>query len=120
VNGNGSRLGPDLSQVGQLRRTLELEQSILDPDAEIAANNRFYRVVTKDGVTTTGRLLNLDSFSVQLLDSKEQLRSFDKSTLREHGFVEKTLMPSYRDKLSPQEIADVVSYLASLKGKVNP
>jgi mono/diheme cytochrome c family protein len=26
-------------------------------------------------------------------------------------------MPSYRDRLTPQEIADVVSYLVSLKGR---
>ena len=66
------------------------------------------------------RLLNLDTFTVQLLDSKEQLRSFVKSDVRDHGFVEKSMMPSYKEKLSPQELADVVSYLVSLKGKVNP
>jgi putative heme-binding domain-containing protein len=115
VNGNGSRLGPDLSNVGQLRRSVELETSMLDPDAEILGPNRFYRVVTRDGVTTTGRLLNLDSFTVQLLDSKEQLRSFQKSNLRDFGFIEKSPMPSYRGKLSAQELADVVSYLVSLK-----
>ena len=117
VNGNGSRLGPDLSNVGQLRRSVELETSLLDPDAEILGGNRFYRVVTRDGVTTTGRLLNLDSFTVQLLDSKEQLRSFQKSNLRDFGFIEKSPMPTYRDKLSAQELADVVSYLVSLKEK---
>jgi putative heme-binding domain-containing protein len=117
VNGNGSRLGPDLSNVGQLRRSVELETSLLDPDAEILGTNRFYRVVTRDGVTTTGRLLNLDTFTVQLLDSKEQLRSFQKANLRDFGFVEKSPMPSYKDKLNAQELADVVSYLVSLKEK---
>jgi mono/diheme cytochrome c family protein len=29
-------------------------------------------------------------------------------------------MPSYKDKLSSQELADIVSYLASLKAEVNP
>jgi putative heme-binding domain-containing protein len=120
VNASGSRLGPDLSNIGQLRRAVELEQSLLDPDAEVLGGNRFYRVVTRDGVTTTGRLLNLDTFTVQMLDSKEQLRSFVKSDLREHGFVEKSPMPPYRDKLNPQELADLVGYLVSLKGKVNP
>ena len=33
---------------------------------------------TKDGATVTGRLLNHDTFTVQLLDTKEQLRSFVK------------------------------------------
>jgi mono/diheme cytochrome c family protein len=27
-------------------------------------------------------------------------------------------MPSYQNKLNPQELADVVSYLVSLKGRV--
>ena len=33
VKGNGSRLGPELTDIGALRRAVELEQSILDPDA---------------------------------------------------------------------------------------
>lgn len=120
VSGTGSRLGPDLSDIGQKRRAVELERSLVDPDAEILGNNRFYRVVLKDGSVVTGRLLNLDTFSVQLLDSKEQLRSFVKSDVREHGFVDKSTMPSFKDKLTAQELADVVSYLVSLKGKPTP
>ncbi len=120
VNAVGSRLGPDLSNIGQLRRAVDLERSLVDPNAEILGQSRFYRVVTNDGATITGRLLNLDTFTIQLLDSKEQLRSFLKSDLREHGFQEKSLMPAYRDRLTDQELADVVSYLVSLKGKVNP
>jgi mono/diheme cytochrome c family protein len=50
------------------------------------------------------------------MDTKEQLRSFVKADLREHGFAP-TPMPSYKDKLTPQEMADVVSYLASLKAR---
>jgi putative heme-binding domain-containing protein len=120
VNGLGSRLGPDLSDVGQQRRAVDLERSLVDPDAEVLGTNRFYHVTTKDGVTTTGRLLNLDTFTVQMLDAKEQLRSFVKADLRDHGFAEKSTMPSYKTTLTPQELADVVSYLTSLKGKATP
>ena len=115
VNGSGSRVGPDLSRVGQLRRTIELEQSLLEPAAEVLPANRFYRVTMKDGAAVTGRLLNHDTFTVQILDSKEQLRSFEKSELKDYGFVA-TPMPSYKGRLDPQETADVVSYLVSLKG----
>ncbi len=120
VDGVGGRLGPDLSDIGRLRRAVELETSIVDPGKEILYTNRTYRVVTKNGVTVTGRLLNLDTFTVQMLDNKEQLRSFEKANLRDFGFVDSSPMPSYKDKLNPQELADVVSYLVSLKGKVNP
>jgi putative heme-binding domain-containing protein len=117
VNGVGSRVGPNLSNVGSLRRAVELEQSLVEPSAEVRADHRYYRAVTRDGEDITGRLLNLDTFTVQLIDADERLRSLDKSNLSVHGFVNGTPMPSYRNRLSPQELADVVSYLVSLKGE---
>ena len=116
VKGKGARLGPELTDIGAIRRAVELERSILDPDAEILPQNRFFRVVTKDGVTTTGRLLNQDAFTVQLFDEKERLLSFSKANLKEYAFIEKSPMPSYRGKLSPKELADLVGFLVSLKG----
>jgi putative heme-binding domain-containing protein len=116
VNGSGSRLGPDLSDIGQLRRAGELERSLVEPDAEIHPANRPFRVVARDGTTTTGRLLSHDSFMVQMLDSQQQLRSFTKANLREYAFVDKSPMPSARDSLSSEEIVDVIRYLVSLTG----
>jgi putative heme-binding domain-containing protein len=116
VNGKGSRLGPDLSDVGATRPLAELHQSLLEPDAAIRAGNRFYQVVTKDGAKITGRLLNQDSFSVQLLDANERLVSLSKSSLREFGFLKISPMPSVRGRLSLQEVDDLVGYLVTLKG----
>jgi putative heme-binding domain-containing protein len=111
----GSRVGPDLSDVGSRRSAAELERALLDPGADVAPPNRTYRVELQDGTIVTGRLLGHDTFTVRLLDTREQLRSFAKSEVREAGFVASP-MPSYRGKLSPQEIADMVSYLSSLRG----
>jgi len=116
VYGVGSRVGPDLSDIGALRRVAEIEVSILDPNAEVLPQNRYYRVTTKSGETITGRLLNEDSFSVQLLDTKERLLSFQRTDLRAAGFLSESQMPSYRDKLSKAERDDLVTYLVSLKG----
>jgi putative heme-binding domain-containing protein len=116
VNGNGSRIGPDLSEIGALRRAAELKSSIVAPNEEILLQNRTYRVVTRDGETITGRLLNQDSFTIQLLDSKERLLSLPRSNLRESGFLKDSPMPSYKEKLTPQELDDLVAYLVSLKG----
>jgi putative heme-binding domain-containing protein len=115
VHGVGSRVGPDLSRIGALRRAGELERSILDPSAEVQPENRFYKVTPKNGKPIKGRLLNRDTFTVQIMDTDEHLRSFQIADLAAHGFDD-TPMPSYRRKLSQQEIADVVSYLASLRG----
>ena len=116
VRGAGSRLGPDLTDVGVGRLAEQLHASLVDPNAEILPENRRYRVVTRDGTTVEGRLLNHDTYQVLMMDAKEHLRSFDKAALREHGFVKESAMPSYRGKLTPQELADLVAYLMTLKG----
>ncbi len=116
VRGKGSRLGPDLTDVGSNRRAAEIERSILEPDAEILPQNRFVRLVAKDGTTTTGRLLNQDGFTIQMMDSQERLLSFTRASLKSYSFLDKSPMPSYRGKLTTSEIANVVSYLVSLKG----
>jgi len=116
VKGVGSRQAPDLTEIGAIRRATELERSLLDPDAEVLAGSRPFQATTRAGVAVTGTLLNQDAFSVQLLDADGRLASFPKSDLRAYGFVAKSPMPSYREKLKPQELADLVSYLSSLKG----
>jgi putative heme-binding domain-containing protein len=117
VNGAGSRTGPDLSDIGSQRRFPDqLEKAIVDPAAEILPQNRPVRLVTKDGKTINGRILNHDTFTVQVLDSKEELLSVQRANLKEFTYMDKSPMPSYKDKLSEQEVADVVSYLLSLKG----
>jgi putative heme-binding domain-containing protein len=117
VGGSGSRVGPNLTDIGAVRRAAELERSILEPDAEIRAENRPVRAVTRRGATITGKLLNQDSFSLQVLDAAAGLVSVAKTDLREYALPKNSPMPSYRDKLSRQELADVVNYLASLRGR---
>lgn len=116
IHGQGSRVGPDLTNVGARRKREDIEQSLVDPSAEILPENRFIKLVTRDGATVTGRILNEDTFSIQLIDSKEELRSFQKSDLTSFEFLKKSPMPSYRDKLNSDQLKDLVDYLASLKG----
>jgi putative heme-binding domain-containing protein len=116
VGARGSRLGPDLTSIGGLRRAVQLERALLDTTKAPSPEYRSVRVVTKDGKEYKGRLLNLDTFTVQMLDGGERLRSFSKTELREVSVITNSGMPSYKDKLNTQELADVVSYMASLKG----
>ncbi|MBV9768676.1 MAG: c-type cytochrome [Bryobacterales bacterium] len=116
VGTHGSRLGPDLTDIGGLRRAVQLERALLDAAKSVSPEYRGVRVATKDGTEYKGRLLNLDTFSVQLLDSQERLRSFLKSDLRELSVITDPGMPTYRNKLSTQELGDVVSYMLTLKG----
>ena len=116
VDGSGSRVGPDLSEIGRLRHSTDLERSIVEPDSLIVPGNRSVRLVTNTGATISGRLLNQDTFTVQVLDSNERLRAVARTSLKEFSFIDKSPMPAYGGKLSAQELADLVSYLVSLKG----
>jgi len=88
VNGVGPRVAPDLSEVGATRSATELQQKVLDPNALVRAGNRYVRIVTKDGATMSGRLLNQDTFSIQLIDMNERLVSVPKSDVGEHALVQ--------------------------------
>jgi putative heme-binding domain-containing protein len=118
INGRGGRHAPDLSRVGRELRAVELQGAVVEPNAYVRPTARSYRVTLADGDVVTGRLLNHDTFTVQLIDSEQKLRSFIKADLRDHGFVDST-MPSYADTLSQEEITDLVSYLVSLQGQAN-
>ena len=115
IGDRGSRLGPNLSRIGA-RTATRLREALVDPDAEVLGDNRFVRIVTKDGTTVTGKLLNQDALSVQLMNPKEELKTYMRANLREVTILDKGLMPSVQGKLTDQQVADIVSYLSSLKG----
>ena len=114
IGDRGSRLGPNLSDIGARRTPDALRQSLVAPDAEVTAENRFVRLVTAQGATITGRLLNQDAFSVQLITPGEELKTYMRAGLREFAIVDTGLMPSVQGKLTDEQIADVVAYLSSL------
>ena len=74
------------------------------------------RAVLRDGTVVTGRRLNEDTFTVQLIDSNERLVSLDRAAIRDYEVSTQATMPSYADALSDDERADLVAYLLSLKG----
>jgi putative heme-binding domain-containing protein len=113
----GMHAGPALTDIGLQRRSVDLMRSLVDPAAEVRPDNRAARVVMKDGTTITGRFLNQDTFSIQLIDANDKLLSLDKSSIRESAVLTTSAMPSFKDKLTASELADVVSYLSSLKGR---
>jgi putative heme-binding domain-containing protein len=116
VNGKGPRVAPDLGDVGALRTADLLHRTLIDPTGSMLPVNRPVHAVTKDGKVINGRRLNEDTYTVQLIDEQERLVSLTKADLREFTVLKTTTMPSYKDKLSAQELADIEAYLLSLKG----
>jgi putative heme-binding domain-containing protein len=115
VNAVGSRIAPDLTSIGAALSAEALTKVLTDPNAALRPAMRSVRAVTRDGKVVVGVRLNEDRHTVQLVDEQEHLRSLTKSDLREYSILTTARMPSYREKLTQPEIADVVSYLRSLK-----
>jgi len=113
----GSRVAPDLSTIGAERSPGSLQRSLLAPTSQMMPINRPVHLVMRDGSVINGRRLNEDTYSVQVIDDKARLHSIVKADLRELTIGEVSLMPSYEDRLSAGEIADVLGYLLSLKGQ---
>ena len=117
VGADGSRVGPDLSDIGTTRSAGSLLRSLTDPSSQMMPINRPVRAVTRDGKTINGRRLNEDTYTVQLLDDQERLVSLVKTDLREYTILTVSPMPSFKGRLSDDEVADLVAYLLSLKGR---
>jgi putative heme-binding domain-containing protein len=117
VGRTGSRVGPNLIDIGAVRSAGSLQRSLVDPTSQMMPINRPVRVVTKDGSVINGRRLNEDTYSLQLIDERARLHSIMKADVREFTISKTSPMPSATATLSPDEIADVIAYLLSLKGQ---
>ena len=121
--GKGGRLGPDLTSVATARSTPYLVESLRNPSKRLAqgiseAMKEFsteYETVnaeTADGHKYQGTLLNEDSFTVQFLDTREQVHSFDKSSLKSLQISRESLMPAYDEKMLPEkDLQDLLAFL---------
>lgn len=116
VKERGPRVAPDLTAIGTGRPPSALRRTLLDPTGTMRPINRPVELVLADGTRLTGRRLNEDTYTVQLIDDQERLRSFDKDQLREFSVLTESPMPAYGDLLSAGELADLLAYLVSLKG----
>jgi putative heme-binding domain-containing protein len=116
VNGAGPRVAPDLSDVGASHTPAALQRSLLEPTAAMWPINKPVRLVTSDGREITGRRLNEDTYTVQVIDDQERLLSFDKAALKTYELGNTSPMPALGKTFTADEVADLVAYLLSLKG----
>ncbi len=115
VSGEGGRLGPDLTSIGQTRSPEHLRQSIVDPNADVSP--RYWLVTCRDGAGKEyqGFLMNEDTYTVQFIDMHEELHSFAKADLTDYRVQKISKMPSYKNAFTEEQLQDLVAYLASLR-----
>ena len=116
VSGAGRGFGPELTAIGLRRAPSHLKQSITDPAAEIPGEYMTVRLTTKDKGAIKAMRVNEDSFTIQTKDGAGRYQSFNKQDLTKVEHLPKeSLMPSYKTRLQPAQLDDLVAYLAGLK-----
>jgi putative heme-binding domain-containing protein len=89
-----------------------LAEGISEPLKDFSQEYETVTVVTSDGTKLQGVVLNEDSFTVQMLDTREQLHSFEKSKLRSYEKTRESLMPAYDAKDLPEkDLKDLIAFL---------
>ena len=129
VAGKGGRLGPELTFVGTSRTREALIDSVRNPSRRLAwglteSTKEFPQeyesttAVTADGKEIKGVTLNEDSFTVQIMDSTEQIHLLEKDKLRSFQKSRESAMPMYKpDTLSDKDLDDIIAFLASVEAK---
>ena len=107
MGGQGGRLGPDLSGTGSARSaeyivdsirnpSRRLAQGLTEPTKEFSQEYEAVTVVTIDGQKYMGIVLNEDQFTLQMLDTREQLHLLEKGKLKSFEKKRDSLMPGLR------------------------
>jgi putative heme-binding domain-containing protein len=117
VAGKGGRLGPDLTRIGIARSRPALEREIRTPSEFVAQNYETVTLVTKDGQRIRGTKKNEDVFSIQVMDTRERIQGYLKTTLQDVVYEKGSLMPDYgANRLNDGDLRDLVGYLTTLRG----
>ena len=116
VNGAGTEIGPDLSEVGSKLSSEAMYESILNPSAGISPNYEMYTALLSDGRILSGVLISKTADEVVLKDKEAVLLKISTNELDEFSKQQKSLMPDDLQKLlTEQQLIDVIEYLQSLK-----
>ena len=128
VNGKGGRLGPELSTAATSRSPEYFLESLRNPSTRLAqgiveAMKDFPQeyetanVTTADGTKYQGVVLNEDAFTVQVLDTRENVHLWEKSSLKSYEKTRQSIMPAYDEKMLPEkDVHDLLAFLAASGG----
>src|SRR5689334_14725494 len=113
VNGNGGRLGPDLSRVGTGRSREVMLARIRRGSEDFRAGFEPVTITPSDGgKPIEGVKKNEDLFSVQIMDSRERIQGYEKDKVKAVDNGKKSAMPLFGpDRLSDSDLDDLLRYL---------
>ncbi|MEM7457540.1 MAG: c-type cytochrome, partial [Planctomycetota bacterium] len=112
VNGEGTEVGPDLSEIGSKLSRQAMFESILFPSAGISHGYEQWTVLTADGDQLDGLVISETDDFIELKDKEGVVRRIPMENIEARRPLRLSLMPADLHKeLSEQELADLVEYL---------
>jgi len=116
LEGQGHLVGPDLLGALGNKTSDTILVDILDPNREVDPRYVNYVVITKAGRTLTGIISSESSTSITFKRAEGVEETVLRTDIDEVLGTGKSLMPeNLEEQLSPQDLADVISYLMSLR-----
>ena len=116
INGEGTDLGPDLSEVGKKFDRAKILDTILDPSKEVDPKFALYLAETSDGKVYTGLLAERTATEVVLKDAQNKAVRLAADDIELLVPQQQSMMPELllRD-MTAREVADLTEFLSSLK-----
>jgi putative heme-binding domain-containing protein len=117
IGGSGLAFGPALDGIGARLDPRQILESLLAPAKSVAADYALWTAEMKSGETTRGFLLSRDDTRIVLRTGPGLEQSLATAEVAQLKPEPLSAMPEgLVDALSPQELADLVAWLASRKG----
>ena len=115
VKGEGTSVGPDLSEIGSKLAKSAMFESILYPSAGISHGYENWSVMTIDGQLLNGLIIAETDTEIVVQDKEGIKRTVNKEDIDERKRLTRSLMPDgLHNELNDQQIADLVSYMGRL------
>ena len=111
-NGEGAKIGPDLTGAGAKPRA-DILIEIIDPNRSVEANYRMWNVTMKGGENYAGRLDSETATSVDILDTAGTKHTLQRSDIAEMNTTALSIMPAGFEQLPAEDLAAILEYLAT-------
>jgi putative heme-binding domain-containing protein len=120
LNETGQQIGPDLAQLDEKFKPLDILRELLEPSARINEKFQTWTFVTDAGKVITGLVLEETPRTVKVIENplaKNEPIVLRKSEIDERQKSNTSIMPKgLLDKLTHEEIMDLIAYIAA-RGK---
>lgn len=107
--------GPNLSSVGLRANVRHIVESIVEPSAVITEGFKQVNVITDEGNVYSGVLLEESGLSLSLGQSNGERVDIPKDSIEERKSSSVSAMPDTSEYLTPQQVADLTTFLISMQ-----